>query len=146
MEERNVARLPQRRPARTAEATSIDQDGHDAAGAPPTAEGLQAALQAGISRGISDTGTDRTVSGVVRAAGDVLLDSAFATFADISLPYEGVPDVPEPTNDHAPWWDLRPSEALRLYALVEAAVGRAIAACEAAIVDELVTAGLRFSE
>ena len=56
------------------------------------------------------------------------------------------PDEREPEGiAGALWRDLRPSEAIRLRVLVDEAEARAVARCEAIIVDELAAGGLAFA-
>ncbi|HUG47975.1 MAG TPA: hypothetical protein VMP67_06135 [Candidatus Limnocylindria bacterium] len=84
-----------------------------------------------------------------------LRDKLAEAFAEASLPvgeaaWHGGVDADEPFVEPAPewdvlWWDIRPSQAVRLHQLVGEARDRALSRCQAIIVDELTAAGVQFA-
>lgn len=84
---------------------------------------------------------DAALRRVAIVASDPLVESGRQTLEG----GRGVWEPVAPPPDGSLWGDLRPSEAVRLSQLVQAAAERASARCRAIVIEELVGAGVQFA-
>jgi hypothetical protein len=115
-------------------------------GAPRVHKAMESILEeqwANEYSGVTCSDPENELRGVISFIAGPFVDSAARTLES------GGASAWEPLNDdvgpEAIWTDLRPSEAIHLMKMIEAAVDRAATRCQAIILEELAAAGLAFA-